>query len=63
MKPEFCMKNSGNDRRIRMQYTVVLNDAHKQFTLDQDKIFPPDETVKRIKEILEKLQLNFITKI
>jgi ribosomal protein S12 methylthiotransferase accessory factor len=43
-----------------MQYKVVLNDAHKQFTLDQDKIFPPGETVKRFHEKLKKIDLDIL---
>ncbi len=43
-----------------MQYTVVLNDAHKQFTLDQDKILPPEETVKRFHEKLKKIDLDIL---
>ena len=43
-----------------MQYTVVLNDARKQFTLDQDKIFPPEETVKRFHANLKKTDLDIL---
>ena len=31
-----------------MNYTVTLNDAHKRYTKDQDKILKPEETVKRL---------------
>ncbi|MCP4623857.1 MAG: tetratricopeptide repeat protein [bacterium] len=43
-----------------MQYTVELNDALKQFTLDQDKIFPPEETVKRFHEKLKNTDLDIL---
>jgi len=43
-----------------MRHTVTLNDAFKRFTLDQDKIFPPRETVKRFKEKLEKIDLDIL---
>lgn len=43
-----------------MQYTVILNDAHKRFTVDQDKIFPPQETVKRFHDKLKKIDLDIL---
>ena len=43
-----------------MQYKVALNDAHKKFTLDQDKIFPPEETVKRFHANLKKTDLDIL---
>ncbi len=43
-----------------MQYTVILNDAHKRFTADQDKIFPPQETVKRFHDKLTKIDLDIL---
>jgi ribosomal protein S12 methylthiotransferase accessory factor len=43
-----------------MKYTVKLNDAFKRFTLDQDKILPPQETVKRFKEKLKKIDLDIL---
>jgi ribosomal protein S12 methylthiotransferase accessory factor len=49
-----------NDRRTRMPYKVVLNDAHKRFKLDQDKILPPRETVKRFHEKLKKIDLDIL---
>ncbi len=33
-----------------MTHTITLNDAFKRFTLDQDKILPPEETVRLFKE-------------
>jgi len=43
-----------------MNYTVTLNDAYKRFTLDQDKILPPEETVKRFKDKLKKIDLDIL---
>jgi ribosomal protein S12 methylthiotransferase accessory factor len=43
-----------------MQYTVILNDAHKRFTIDQDKIFPPQQTVKRFHDKLNKIDLDIL---
>jgi len=39
---------------------IGLKDAYKGFTLDQDKIVPPEETVERIKKKLEKLDLDIL---
>jgi ribosomal protein S12 methylthiotransferase accessory factor len=43
-----------------MKYTIALNDAYKQFTLDQDKILPPEETVNRFKTKLKKINLDIL---
>ena len=43
-----------------MSYTVKLNDAYKKFTEDQDKILPPEETVKRFKDKLKTLDLDIL---
>ncbi|RPH51099.1 MAG: tetratricopeptide repeat protein [Desulfobacteraceae bacterium] len=43
-----------------MGYKVILNDAFKRFTLDQDKIKSPEETVKIFKEKLETLDLDIL---
>jgi ribosomal protein S12 methylthiotransferase accessory factor len=43
-----------------MKYTVKLNDAYKKFTKDQDKILPPDETVKRFKDKLKTIDLDIL---
>src|SRR5512134_950449 len=39
---------------------VVLEDAFKQFTLDQDKVLPPDETVRRFREKLKRVQMDIL---
>ena len=43
-----------------MTHTTMLNDAFKRFTLDQDKIFSPEETVRRFKEKLKKVDLDIL---
>ena len=43
-----------------MKHTITLNNAYKQFTLDQDKILPPEETVKRFKTKLKKIDLDIL---
>ncbi len=43
-----------------MSYRVILNDAFKRFTLDQDKIKSPEETVKAFKEKLKTLNLDIL---
>ena len=45
-----------------MPYKITLNDAHKRFTADQDKIFPPQETVKRFHDKLKKIDLDILKK-
>ena len=54
-KPEFISKKMKNNK-IR----VDLNDAYKTFTLDQDKILPPEETVRRFKKKLKKVNLDIL---
>ena len=46
-----------------MNNIVVLNDAFKQFTLDQDKVFPPEETVRRFKEKLKHIDLDILENV
>ena len=41
---------------------ITLKDAYKGFTEDQDKLIPPEETVRRIKEKLNKLDLDILEK-
>jgi ribosomal protein S12 methylthiotransferase accessory factor len=43
-----------------MKHVVTLNDAYKGFTIDQDKIYPPQETVKRFREKLKKIDLDIL---
>jgi ribosomal protein S12 methylthiotransferase accessory factor len=43
-----------------MSYTIQLQDAYKKFTLDQDKIISPEETLKRFREKLKKVNLDLL---
>ena len=43
-----------------MTYKIILNDAFKRFTLDQDKVLPPEETVLRFKEKLKRVDLDLL---
>jgi len=43
-----------------MQYKVKLSDAPKGFTADQDKIVPPQETVRRFYDKLKKIDLDIL---
>ncbi len=39
---------------------IILSDAYKKFTLDQDKIMPPAETVKQVKAKFKSLDLDIL---
>ena len=39
---------------------VILKDAFKRFTFDQDKILSPEETVRRFKERLKEVNLDIL---
>jgi len=39
---------------------VILKDAFKRFTLDQDKVLTPEETVRRFKERLKDVNLDIL---
>lgn len=43
-----------------MTQTITLKDAFKQYTLDQDKIIPPEETVKRFLTKLKNCNLDIL---
>jgi len=43
-----------------MQYKVTLSDAPKRFTADQDKIVPPQETVRRFHDKLKNIDLDIL---
>ena len=45
-----------------MGYKVVMKDAFKGYTLDQDKICTPEDTVKRFKEKLKSVNLDILEK-
>lgn len=42
------------------KYKVVLQDAFKGYTLDQDKILTPEETVQRFREKLKAVNLDIL---
>lgn len=43
-----------------MNHPIVLKDAYKGYTLDQDKIVSPDETVRRFRERLQRLDMDIL---
>jgi ribosomal protein S12 methylthiotransferase accessory factor len=43
-----------------MKFKVELKDAPKKYTFDQDKILAPENTVKRFKERLKKVDLDIL---
>ncbi len=43
-----------------MKNKMILKDAFKTFTLDQDKILSPEETVRRLREKLKKINLDIL---
>ena len=45
-----------------MNHKVELKDAFKRYTLDQDKICTPEETVNRFKEKLKNVDLDILEK-
>ncbi|MDX1708653.1 MAG: YcaO-like family protein, partial [Desulfobacterales bacterium] len=44
----------------KTKFTVELKDAYKGFTFDQDKIMSPEDTVRRFKDKLKKINLNIL---
>jgi len=43
-----------------MNRKVVLSDAFKRYTFDQDKVFTPEETVRRFREKLKAVDLDIL---
>ena len=43
-----------------MSHRIVLRDAYKGYTLDQDKLLSPEETVRRFREKLKKVDLDIL---
>lgn len=43
-----------------MTIRIQLQDAYKTFTRDQDKILPPEETVRRLKAVLQQVDLKIL---
>jgi ribosomal protein S12 methylthiotransferase accessory factor len=54
------MSLASNEFGGKMTRKVVLKDAFKRYTLDQDKVLPPDETVKKIKERFQHVHLDIL---
>jgi ribosomal protein S12 methylthiotransferase accessory factor len=46
-----------------MTKPILLQDAFKTFTADQDKIVPPEETVRRFREKLQHLDLQILEEV
>jgi len=43
-----------------MSYSIVLEDAYKGYTLDQDKIVTPEQTVARFRDRLKRVKLDIL---
>ena len=43
-----------------MSHKIVLKDAFKGYTLDLDKVIPPEETVRRFRERLKTIDLDIL---
>jgi len=43
-----------------LNHHIILKDAYKGYTLDQDKIFSPEETVRRFRERLQRVDLDIL---
>jgi ribosomal protein S12 methylthiotransferase accessory factor len=43
-----------------LNHLIVLKDAYKGYTLDQDKIVSPEETVRRFRERLQRVDLDIL---
>ncbi|MBW1701140.1 MAG: YcaO-like family protein [Deltaproteobacteria bacterium] len=43
-----------------MSHKVVLKDTYKGYTLDLDKVIPPEETVRRFRERLKTIDLDIL---
>ncbi|RJR50150.1 MAG: tetratricopeptide repeat protein [Desulfobacteraceae bacterium] len=43
-----------------MAYRIELKDAYKNYTVDQDKILTPEETVRRFRERLKEVNLDVL---
>ncbi len=50
------------EKDIMNKYKVILQDAYKEYTLDQDKIFTPEKTVQRFREKLKAVDLDILEK-
>ena len=52
----------GKGKKIVNQI-IELTDAFKKFVIDQDKIIPPEETVRRFKDKLKKIDLDILKEV
>jgi ribosomal protein S12 methylthiotransferase accessory factor len=43
-----------------MSHRIALKDAYKGYTHDQDKLLPPEETIRRFKEKLQKVDISIL---
>jgi ribosomal protein S12 methylthiotransferase accessory factor len=43
-----------------LNHQIVLKDAYKGYTLDQDKIVSPEETVRRFRERLQRMDMDIL---
>ena len=48
------------ERFLILDHKIILEDAYKGYTLDQDKIFSPEETVRRFKDKLREVDLDIL---
>ncbi len=46
-----------------MNHKIILKDAFKQYTADQDKILSPVETVKKFREKIDRLDINILEEV
>jgi len=45
-----------------MSHSIILNNAFKTFTLDQDKVIAPEDTLKKARERFKRLDLKILDK-
>jgi len=50
-------------RIVVKQKPIRLEDCHKTYTYDQDKVFSPEETVRRFKSRLEEVNLDILKEV
>jgi len=43
-----------------MKNSIILKDAYKKFTLDQDKVIPPEATLEKVKNKFSRLDLDIL---
>jgi hypothetical protein len=50
----------GTQEGLHGMNKLILEDAYKQFTLDQDKVLPPEDTVTRFRDTLQRMRLDIL---